>query len=99
MAIGVDVFKTYDNGQFVCWYEETITFGWSTKTYIDCDFVPNSNYPDLSNIQVNSWTGWYQDFDSFTEKWEKFLLDVFLMILLVIFVVWVMPRLVKKIFF
>ncbi len=84
MSYSIENLKTYDNWVMACLKKTTKTYGSTTTDYLNCQFVPNKNYPDLSKIKISMTgsTAWYNNYSEFVPKSERLMLDMVFIIAL-----------------
>jgi len=99
MSFRVYNVQTVDNWVIKCVTDKQSSALWSTETPINCLFVPNKDYPDLSQIQITM-TGstWFDNYDEFVPKFERLFVDLIFIILIFWFFIW-LYKIVKKVFF
>ena len=102
MTLKSKVLNTYDNWKLVCAYTESSSFWWTQENYVNCVFIPNKDYPDLSKVQLsmtgqNSFTG--ENYDNLVRWVERLYVDMLFITLLVLFLTIWFYKILKKIFF
>jgi hypothetical protein len=85
MAYSIVTKETYSNWKLVCLQKETDSLWWTQKDLLNCNFIPNKDYPSF-NASISQWTwDFIQNYDLYVPKIEHLFLDMLFILGLFIF--------------